>query len=189
MKTSLSIALGALGFCLAGAACRPAQPAARLAAEAEEPSTAVVAWSAGSVQPGGVVELGIRVELAEGWHTYADPPGDSGMAPMVRVTGEGVEAGRLQLPPHAEFRDPAGVTFGFERCVLMRLPVRAAAEAKPGTRLPVTVRLDYLVCRDVCLPGRQAWDLELPVTSTDPRPWAEWARWLREGGWDDGREK
>ena len=50
----------------------------------QEPSTASLVLEAGeNVHPGDRLRGAIVIALASGWHTYGDPPGDSGMPPAV----------------------------------------------------------------------------------------------------------
>ena len=40
-----------------------------------------------AVQPGTPVRVGLRLRMADGWHTYWKNPGDAGAAPTLDVTG------------------------------------------------------------------------------------------------------
>jgi len=49
---------------------------------AEEPSSAKLIADRAWLTPGSRAELGFVVQVRPGWHTYGDPPGDSGMPPQ-----------------------------------------------------------------------------------------------------------
>ena len=137
------------------------------------------------VEPGTVVNVGIMIELADGWHTYADPPGDSGMAPRLTMNlPESMQAGTMKYPPHDEFTDAAGTTYGYEEQVLLIVPVHVAADTDTRGELPIEATLDYLVCKEVCVPQRAEMSARLQLGSAASAPSTEWQR--AAGGWMDG---
>jgi len=134
---------------------------------------------------GQTAYLGIMIELAPGWHTYADPPGDSGMAPILTLgLPEGVTAGPIEYPPASTFTDEAGTTYGYEGKVLLRVPVRIAAEANTADRVGVAATLDYLICNEVCLPQQAELSGEWVVSEQPSQPAPTWRRALADGGWN-----
>ena len=143
-----------------------------------------------TVEPGTTVGIGIMIRLAEGWHTYADPPGDSGMAPILHVDlPEGIKAGPLRYPRHKAFRDDAGTTFGFEDSVLLRIPVTVDTGVASSQDVPFRATLDYLICKEACLPQRAELTGTLRIGRPQSAPTPEWRGALSEGGWmSEGEE-
>jgi thiol:disulfide interchange protein len=102
---------------------------------------------------------GLYFKLEPGWHVYWQNAGDSGEPPHIKWTlPDGITAGPLQFP--APKRLPLGplMDFGYEDEVLFPFSIDVANAAKPG---PATLNahVDWLVCREVCIPGKA--DLEI----------------------------
>jgi thiol:disulfide interchange protein len=129
-----------------------------------------------SVRAGEPFWVGLRLEMADGWHTYWKNPGDSGLPTRIAWTlPEGFLAGPI-VWPHPE-RIEAGplVSHGYEDEVLLLTRVVPAANlAAPG---PVTLaaKVNWLECKEACLPGKADLDLTLPVSTEPPRPAERWA--------------
>jgi thiol:disulfide interchange protein DsbD len=114
------------------------------------------------VLPGQPFSVGVRFELDRGWHIYWQNPGDSGQAPRIDwQLPPGFVAGDIEWPYPEQVSPPPVVTYGYARQVL--LPVTMTPP--PGLAGPVTVRarVQYLVCKDLCLPEQAELALELPV--------------------------
>jgi thiol:disulfide interchange protein len=105
------------------------------------------------------VSAGLYFKLEQGWHVYWQNAGDSGEPPQIRWTlPAGIDAGPMQFP--APTRLPLGplMDFGYENEVLFPFTLTAGLQAQPG---PATLRahVSWLVCREVCIPGKADLDL------------------------------
>ena len=114
---------------------------------------------------GESADVGLYFKLEPGWHIYWKNAGDSGEPPRIRWTlPDGIKASDFQFP--APKRLPLGplMDFGYEDEVLFPLTLNVAKVAKPG---PVTLhaKVDWLVCREVCIPGKA--ELETAATVAD----------------------
>lgn len=125
-------------------------------------SNAVLVADADAVRPGEAIDLAIRIDMEEGWHSYWINPGDSGLPVEATWTvPEGATVGPLRFP-HPERYDIEGLTsYAFEGSpsFLARLAVPASAS---GT-VDVTADVTWLVCADVCLPAEQTVSLSIAV--------------------------
>jgi thiol:disulfide interchange protein len=120
---------------------------------------------AGSLNPGEKVDAGLYFKLEQGWHVYWKNAGDSGEPPRVKWTlPDGITAGPLQFP--APKRLPLGplMDFGYEDEVLFPAILDVSKSAKRG---PATLhaKVDWLVCREVCIPGKAELEVNLAVPS------------------------
>jgi thiol:disulfide interchange protein DsbD len=111
---------------------------------------------------------GLDFKLEPGWHIYWSNPGDSGEPPHIQwILPNGVNATRMQFP--APKRLPLGplMDFGYEDEVLFPLTLDVAKTAKPG---PATLRVkvDWLVCREVCIPGKANLEATSNLVIEDP---------------------
>ena len=123
------------------------------------------------VQPGTPFTLGIHLKMAPHWHTYWKNPGDAGLATRMRWSlPEGFEAGAFQWPaPEAIPAEPL-MSYGYSGEVALLTELRPPAGLVPGTSVKLGGRVDWLECKDVCLPGRAQIEIELPVRAEAPLP-------------------
>lgn len=150
--------------------------------EATAPHVAVSLITASSQSPGSI-ELGLRFRLDPGWHVYWRNPGDSGGPPTVRWVQlpAGWTAGELSWP--VPERIPLGplVNYGYTGDVVLPLTITRPRDGGTGGR-PVALVADvrWLVCHDICVPGRARLGLQLPVPEPERARTAEWTRLLAE---------
>src|SRR5271156_2705396 len=137
----------------------------------------------GSIQPGGSTSVGLHFNLDKGWHVYWVNAGDSGEAPRIKWTlPEGITAGAMQFP--APRRLPLGplMDFGYEDEVLFPMTLTADTTLKAASTAPLSAHVDWLVCREFCIPGKTDLALPLPVTAqkgpVDPARQALFDRFL-----------
>ncbi|HEX4006440.1 MAG TPA: protein-disulfide reductase DsbD domain-containing protein [Acidobacteriaceae bacterium] len=113
---------------------------------------------------------GLDFKMEDGWHVYWTNAGDSGEPPSIRWTlPAGVTAGPLQFP--APKRLPLGplMDFGYEDEVVFPIPMEVAKDANlEAPLLGLSAHVTWLVCREVCIPGKA--DLVLWRQAVPPRP-------------------
>jgi len=126
--------------------------------------------------PGQATTVALRLKMADGWHTYWQNPGDSGLPTTLAWTlPSGVTAGPILWPaPHAL---PAGplVNYGYEGEVLLLTDVQVPPGAQPGESLNLAAKAEWLVCRETCIPEEATLDLTLPV-SDQADPYPQWGK-------------
>ena len=116
-----------------------------------------------SIAPGGTLQVGLVLTLEEHWHVYWINAGDSGEPPKITWTlPEGITAGPMLFPIPS--RLPLGplMDFGYEDEVAFPVQLTAASSAKPGT-IHLDAKISWLVCREVCIPGKAHLGLNLTV--------------------------
>ncbi len=120
----------------------------------------------GQLARGASLTAGLHFTLEKGWHIYWLNAGDSGEPPRVRwMLPPGITADPFEYP--APQRLPLGplMDFGYEGEVTFSVPMHV----DPGAALgPATLHadVDWLVCREVCLPGKAALTVTRPVVAT-----------------------
>src|ERR1700744_3603630 len=115
------------------------------------------------IYPGQSFTAGVYFKLDQGWHIYWSNAGDSGEPPAIKwALPAGVTGGPLQFP--APKRLPLGplMDFGYENEVLFPFSVDVAKNAKPGAAV-LHAKVDWLVCREVCIPGKAELDQDVQV--------------------------
>jgi DsbC/DsbD-like thiol-disulfide interchange protein len=116
----------------------------------------------GSIQPGGTSLIGLHFTLDKGWHVYWVNAGDSGEPPSVKWTlPPGITVGPMQFP--APRRLPLGplMDFGYEDEVLFPMALSADSTLKVPSTTQLSAHVNWLVCREVCIPGKA--DLAVPL--------------------------
>jgi thiol:disulfide interchange protein DsbD len=152
-------------FCLLAAGL----PARAASSSADAPHVHVqLVFPQGNFLAAGHNHAGLYFKLEPGWHVYWKNAGDSGEPPHIHWTlPGGVAAGPLQFP--APKRLPLGplMDFGYENEVLFPLDLEVTNSAKAG---PATLhaKVDWLVCREVCIPGKAELDAINHLVVEDP---------------------
>jgi thiol:disulfide interchange protein DsbD len=168
-KLGRMFGLGALGLVVAGVLSIPADAASTGASK----HVKVALVSEGdSIRPGKPFTLGIRMEIDDGWHTYWKLPGDAGLPP--RLTWRlppGFSAGSIQWPVPERMPVPPLMSYGYGTLVLLPVEITPPVSLMTGDQT-LAVKVDWLECREVCLPAKSELDLVLPVRAEDPRPTA-----------------
>src|SRR5258708_11296208 len=132
--------------------------------------TAELVSLAPSIAPGGTLQAGLVFTLEEHWHVYWINAGDSGEPPKIKWTlPDGVIAGPMQFPIPS--RLPLGplMDFGYEDEVAFPVQLTAASSLKPGP-IHLDAMVDWLVCREVCIPGKAHLGLSLTVAPAATAP-------------------
>ncbi|UWZ83170.1 protein-disulfide reductase DsbD family protein [Occallatibacter riparius] len=128
--------------------------AASSSADAAHVHVQLVAPSQSIAANGRPAKAGLYFKLEPGWHVYWKNAGDAGEPPRIKWTlPQGISASALLFP--VPKRLPVGplMDFGYENEVLFSFSLTAGSDAKPG---PVTLQahVNWLVCREVCIPGK-----------------------------------
>ncbi len=114
--------------------------------------------------PGDMGGIGLYFKLENGWHVYWQNAGDSGEPPHIKWTlPKGITVGPMQFPPPT--RLPLGplMDFGYEKEVLFPMSASVDQTASRDTAV-LHAKVDWLVCREVCIPGKADLDLNLLVS-------------------------
>ena len=123
----------------------------------------LVAHAPEGVAEGKLLWLGLKIEHQPHWHTYWKNPGDSGLPTTLSWTlPAGVTAGDIQWPTPGRLPIGPLMNYGYEGTLLLPVAVAVPAGFKAGT-LDVTLRAEWLVCKDVCIPEGGEFALRLPT--------------------------
>jgi thiol:disulfide interchange protein DsbD len=120
------------------------------------------------LQPGKPATIGMQLRLTPQWHTYWKNPGDSGLPTRIKWTlPPGWKAGDIQWPyPHPLPIGPL-MNFGYEDEVVLLTEITPPANASAKS-VDIKARVDWLVCKDICIPEQGDLDLQLPVATAEP---------------------
>jgi DsbC/DsbD-like thiol-disulfide interchange protein len=117
-----------------------------------------------SVMPGEQLLVGLRFQMEKGWHVYWENPGDSGEPPKIQwQVPAGFRVGAMEWPSPEKLTAPSIVDYGYENSVLFFAPLSVPANLRNGTRVTVAANVNWLVCREMCIPGKAQLLLALRV--------------------------
>ena len=151
------------------AAKEPAKPSQRFQMGAEQRVKAKLITEHNSIQPGGKTRVGVFFEMEQGWHIYAKDPGDAGLPTKVTWKAPpAVSFGPLIWPPAERFLDSGNIkTFGYRNSVLLSSHITYKPLLNPNNEyenLPIWAHVEWLACKEICLPGSADLEMSLPVT-------------------------
>jgi thiol:disulfide interchange protein DsbD len=123
-----------------------------------------------AVVPGRAFQAALVLEMAEGWHTYWEYPGDSGLATSLDWSlPDGFIAGPLEWPLPESKLEPGDIQiYGYSGRVVIPVTLTPPATLS-GDSVTLRAKASWLVCAEICVPGDAALELGLPVaTSASP---------------------
>ena len=132
---------------------------------------------------GSTVTLALDSRPQLEWHGYWINGGDAGVPTNARWTlPGGVTAGPLQYPVPGRLLVSGLMNYVYERPYAHLVELSVPAGLAAGTRLPVRVDLNYLVCTvEICVPEKQTLSTVLTVGdgAIDPGTRARFDGWQR----------
>lgn len=106
--------------------------------------------------------VGLKLDMAPHWHTYWLNAGDSGLP--TRITWElppGFSAGPIEWPYPQRIATGPLMNFGYEGTAVLLSTITPPATLAPGTKVPIKAKVDWLVCKDICIPESGAFTLNV----------------------------
>lgn len=130
------------------------------------------------IAPGETSQILIKVDLAEGWHSYWENPGDTGFPISLSSATDNVTIGeqRSEVPQIIKYQE--FVNYGYEDVFYLLYELKYADDLKPQ-KLDVNLDLTYLVCNRVCIPETVELNFQIDVTKHSQINYA-YANYLRE---------
>jgi len=172
-----AVLVAVMGLPIHAAATPPQTHAAQASVQAAHVEVQLVIPRA-ELSPGTGNDVGLYFKLEPGWHVYWKNAGDSGEPPHIHWTlPDGMAAEPMRFP--APKRLPLGplMDYGYEDEVLFPLTLDVAKNT-PHRLAHLRAKVDWLVCREVCLPGKAELEIDRQVRSelmkpTSPKPNAQ----------------
>ncbi|MGP1345385.1 MAG: protein-disulfide reductase DsbD domain-containing protein [Phycisphaerales bacterium] len=127
-----------------------------------------------AIRPAHINWIALDFTIAEGWHLYWKFAGDTGIPPVWSFdTPDGITIGNPIWPaPTAYSPSSQSLDYIHERRLTLLFPLIISSEAaqraqRTNTPITITTKVDWLVCKDICLPGQDTATITLPVQPTD----------------------
>jgi len=116
--------------------------------------------------PGKAATIGLTFELAKGWHIYWRNAGDSGLPTGFNFeVPEGVTIGEARWPVPLRYMGEGQVLdYIYEDRVTLIFPVVVSPALSPSAgSIEIKAKVDWLVCKEACFPGKTSVSLSLPI--------------------------
>jgi DsbC/DsbD-like thiol-disulfide interchange protein len=124
-----------------------------------------------SLEAGERLWIGLQFQMEKGWHVYWVNPGDSGEPPKVQwQLPAGFRAGAIEWPAPEKLTAPSIVDYGYENEVLLMAPISAPVNLEVKGNETLSAKVDWLVCREMCIPAKAQLSLALPVNIRSNKP-------------------
>ena len=123
-----------------------------------------------SIKPGQPFWVALKMNHDAHWHSYWINPGTGYVTSLAWQLPDGFTAGDIVwLTPHV-VQDTAGkVTgLGYEGENFLFVQITPPANLAAGATVTLRATAEWLMCKDVCMPGDAALELTLPIGSEEP---------------------
>ena len=105
--------------------------------------------------------LGLQFRMKPGWKLYWRSPGDAGFPPRPIWSGsENISNVHIDWPAPTRFSIFELETLGYKEEVVLPLTARLERSGAPTT---IRTKVDYLTCKDICIPYQASAELRLPT--------------------------
>lgn len=127
-------------------------------------SSAQLISSFKSAEKDSTINIGIKISLQKGWHTYWKNPGDIGQTLKVTWNLPSLvdKPTPLKWPRPKRILYNQWTNFGYTQDLLVTSSVKIPSLYKEKI-LPIKAYLSWLVCKDVCIPFEKKLSLHIPI--------------------------
>lgn len=135
-----------------------------------------------AIVPGKPFRVGLVLQMAPTWHTYWEYAGDAGIPTSIKWDlPPGFRAGPIEWPLPETTIEPGNIeVYGYGGEVMLIQSIEPPAHLEPG-EVNLRASASWLVCADLCIPGKQDVSLSLPVATTaEPANTDLFAKWSAE---------
>ena len=124
-----------------------------------------------SVAPGQTVTVALEQDIRPGWHTYWRNPGEAGEATEIGwKLPAGWQAGPIAWPYPKELPVGPLMDYGYEGRPWLLVDITAPRDAKPGSSVTLSAAVDWLVCKEICIPENATLTLPLAIGAAPAKP-------------------
>ncbi|MGD9810328.1 MAG: protein-disulfide reductase DsbD family protein [Sphingobium sp.] len=114
---------------------------------------------------GSRVAIAFEMETEPGWHGYWENPGDAGLGIKLHWDlPDGVTAAKIDYPVPETLLVAGIMNHVYEESYAVLGALSLSPQLRPGTRLPIGVKMEWLACTDeICVPESARLTLDLKV--------------------------
>ncbi len=128
-----------------------------------EPVAASLVPEVLSFEPGKPFWVALSLTLEPGWHIYWKNPGDTGLPTAVQwQLPSGWKAGEIQWPYPDAFEFGGLINLGYEIDAILLVQLTPPPGIEDGAVASLRAKLEWLACKESCVPGEAQLMLDLP---------------------------
>jgi len=122
-----------------------------------------------TLQPGQSLWVGVLLKHDRGWHSYYKNPGDSGLPTKIKwQLPQGFTVGEIEWPAPTKISMSGIVNYGYENQVLLLSRLQVPKNLTPGQKVTLTAQVNFLVCKQECVPVKASVSNTLYIEKTLP---------------------
>ena len=126
-------------------------------------ATVTIVSESDTLAPNQPLRIGLRIRMAEGWHTYWKNPGDAGVPPELDLNlPPAVPVTPIDWPSPRRVAEGSVMTYAYTGEVLLPVTVTSTGP------LALTAHATWLVCKEICVPEEGDFRLNLPTGPATP---------------------
>jgi len=164
--------------------CQAFSYAALYAQRDEDPSPhseAVLISEVPSVRPGEAFDVGLKITLDPGWHSYWLNPGDAGQPAGIEWNiPAGYRVSDLRWPFPHKVEDSSVVSYGYHDEVMLLATITPPRFVSIGQTVEFAAVAHWLVCNNICLPATASLDFEIQIRERTALPNQRWRDYFEE---------
>lgn len=120
------------------------------------------------ITAGKTHEFAVQIVAEEGWHTYWQNPGDTGLPTRIEWSlPNGAEVGDIEWPVPERIDYAGMINYGYHGEVWLMVPIIMPVDLFPAQEIEISAKVKWLVCREVCIPEQAELVLNMLVDETD----------------------
>ncbi|MDD5201055.1 MAG: protein-disulfide reductase DsbD family protein [Terrimicrobiaceae bacterium] len=121
-----------------------------------------------AIVPGQPFRVGLVLKMAPKWHTYWEYAGDAGIPTQIKwQLPPGFAVGPIEWPLPEAILEPGDIqVYAYGGEVMLVQTIRPPASLAVGESVELKADASWLVCAELCIPGKAALSLSLPVASS-----------------------
>lgn len=126
-----------------------------------------------AVNPNQNIEFLIRFDMKNGWHIFAQNPGEIGMPTQVDwQLPRGYKVLETSWSKDKAFENEGIIQYGYGDTAYYKTTIRPHPEIL--NQVPIKVKIKWLACKEECVPGSADFEFTLPLTQQDLVPIPQW---------------
>ncbi len=114
--------------------------------------------------------LGVKFSISPGWYIYWQNPGDAGLPPEINLElPPYLEAESVKFPLPEKIVHGEIISYGYYKEVVLLIPIKIKSIDELKKQNLIKLRVNWLVCRESCIPGSASVEYRLKKASSDER--------------------